>query len=457
MAEDRTWVGQWLGEVGQNFKDLGTAELSVGNILESVDDLKDWTAHWSITEKNITSSYQNVDDLKNELSNLQNGILSTEQFTLSPLDSVLKEGKTQLCSVVKVLDMMAGNGDATASDQLLSSVMNLCNALTACIAPVTAIGFPEIPLLGNIGELLKMLIQKDKIYSMLPEEIRKQVKEKIAAEKKGKSMSQYTSECIEKIKATGYGPLLESAKNDVIKILANLPFLPITILFSAISVLIDAVSQLFNVVGLGTFNFDSLIKGKGLNFNLNVMDPGFSFDPPGNILEALAKCIPLITNTIVTLPQMLINGVIENVYLISNGLLSLTSGALWTSNEAMVSAIQDTILSSELYGQNENYKSQIVDIEREISSKKSLIDELNEKIENPLMGFGMTFVENSRKEIEDLENEIKSLEYKKEELEAKIEENIQKISTLTEYIPDKGIYDLKDVNLYGNQTESVMS
>lgn len=421
----------FANQFGSNFESLGQ-DTNI-SIKDKIDDWEDWTIHWSAFDNNVTSAYQNINDLRRELSVMQADTLSAQNLLLDPIDNATKDAKNTLSTVVKVLDTLAGNNtDATAADKMLSSVVNVCNALTACIAPVTKLGFPEIPILGDIGKFLEMLMQKDKIYRMLPPEVRQQVEDKMKAEKADKNSDQWFSYLLKKFKDSDWADLLYAGWMDIVKIMANLPFLPITILCAAVSVLVDAVSQLFNVVGLGAFNFDSLIAGKGLNFNLNIQDPGFSFDPPGNILEALAKCIPLILNSIVTLPQMLINGIMENLYLICGGIKSIASPAIWDnpSRNFLISAINDTILSNELFIENNNLSEQIMAIE---STKKNVEEEIqnyykqlsetgNYDAINPL-------INNAETRKIDLDENI-------QDLKKVIEKNQETMKTLIKYDPN---------------------
>ena len=439
-----------------NFND----DLKWNSLKDRVDNWEDWTINWTAFEKNTADAEQNIKELKQELSSLQDDALSVQNSYLDPIENATKGVKSTLSNVVKILDILAGNNtDATASEKLLSSVINVCNALTACIAPVTEIGFPEIPILGNIGDFLKMIMQKDRIYQMLPEEIRKQVNENMKQIKApDKNADQVTKTLWERFKDTEWADLLYSGWIDILKIMGNLPFLPITILCAAVSVLIDAVSQLFNVVGLGTFNFDSLIKGKTLNFNMNIQDPGFSFDPPGNILEALVKCIPLITNAIVTLPQMLINGVIENLYLICGGIKSIAATSIWQNHdrEFMISAINDTILSNELFIENNKLSSfiksnndKLNDIKRQMEienfKERSQGYDVNEGGSIAVTAKGRIKAEEQLNEgnefggenLEEYNNDerVKTLTKQNEEYQNQIESNLARMKTLVRYEP----------------------
>lgn len=417
--------GDW-GQIKQNYSDVFGGPFkgdTWSNIGDSFKTLENDAYHWSLFDQNVTSAYNGISSLNTYLSSITQEELSTSQLLISPMEETINGFKKTLSSIVKILDVLAGNNsDATTADKLVSAVTNVCNALTACVAPVTEIGFPEVPLLGNLGEFLKMLMQKDKIFRMLPPEIRKQVEEKLKKEKEGKSTAQWAMECLQKIMGTGWAPLLQSAWQDIVKIMANLPFLPITILFAAVSVLIDAVSQLFNVVGLGVFNFDSLIKGKKLNFDLNIQDPGFSFDPPGNIIEALGKCIPLILNSIVTLPQMIINGILENLWLFTSGLGSIFNASTYASNQFMISAINDTILSNELFIENEKYQLQIDEIDKELEGLNASMDENADfNDESVRDAYNTTMMAISEKNDQ------------KRELQDKLEANQKKMEELTQF------------------------
>lgn len=372
-------------QIYQNYNDFSTPYQSFNvGLREGLKKFDQSKFQWTAFDKSNTDTEESLSHLTDYLNETNQEALSVDQLLIAPIENAVDGFKHSLSSIVNILDSLAGNNtEATAADNLVSSITNVCNALTACVAPVTQLGFPEIPLLGNLGEFLTMLTQKDQIMRQLPPSLRAEIEQQLKKEKEGKSASEWAMECFEQIAGTGWGNLLQSAYQDIIKIMANLPFLPITILFSAISVLIDAVSQLFNAVGLGTFDFDGMVKGKKLDFSMDISSPDFSFDPPGNIFEALGKSIPLICSSIVALPQMIINGTMENLWLCTTGIGSLFNSTTYTSNKVLRKAIQDGSWADFLKKENAELETQILDLQSQISKLQSPISSQSQIYKDP--------------------------------------------------------------------------
>lgn len=195
-----------------------------------------------------------------------------------------------------------GDGSAVAA-----ALQGLIDAIMGLLTPLTAIGFPELPIIGDLGMLLKKI-------KRIKEALTPEVKARLEEAKKDSKKSKLTWENI--LPKDIIDDIL-SIVDDVKIICSNLQLIPITLLGMAIMVLVNAVTKIFNTIGLGTFDFDGLMKASPINFDIDLdlskLQALAEHAPNWTLLEALAQSIPMILMSLRNLPGMVWSALCEIV------------------------------------------------------------------------------------------------------------------------------------------------
>ena len=194
----------------------------------------------------------------------------------------------EMLIIVEILDILARrnqkNKDAAAIE---AAMRGMCDTILGLVNSATKVGFPKLPIIGDLGDILEELSYAFDMLDDLPPEVREELDKEV-------SWSSDLMDDIADLFDDRFAKIIKRADEDIRQIIENLKWLPLTLLTGLIVGILNAITQLFSAVGLGSFNIDSFIPDLSLiSFDL---DPSMfeKFAPPGNILEALIKALQMI-------------------------------------------------------------------------------------------------------------------------------------------------------------------
>lgn len=287
----------------------GTIDTAVTQIRREINEFKEIIR----INQELISDYQNASAIGGKTSLA--GMIG-EKAAATALSVAYSAIRSDVLKVRKLADTFASNmDDPKGGEAIAAAVQGLIDAIMGLLTPLNSIGFPELPIIGDLGELLKKM---RRIKEAMPDDTKSQ-------------MSQQQDENGKKgINLTNLLPRdllldIESIVEDVKTICSNLQLIPVTLLGMAVMVLVNAVTDIFDTIGLGTFDFDGLMKSSPLKFDLDFsVLPDIAAEAPNwTTLEALAQSIPMILMAVTNLPGMVssaIKNLIADIYTILNSM-----------------------------------------------------------------------------------------------------------------------------------------
>ena len=226
----------------------------------------------------------------------------------------------ELSVVIKILDILAGRyQEEDVGEMFLQALQSMADAILGVVRSATKVGFPDIPILGNIGDLIDEILMISKMLDTLPQD----AKDKISSAQSTVNFSDKLADILDKTVAN----LINRGAEDIDMIIQNIRWLPFTLLTGLVIGLIQAVTKIFSTLSLGTFNIDDFIPDMQLipsfEFDLSKFE---KFAPPGNVMEALLAALEMVPQFVTNFKNIFKNSIFGLLWKIFNGLpiLNLT-------------------------------------------------------------------------------------------------------------------------------------
>lgn len=357
----------------------GAIDTSIEKIRREIDDFQEI----------IRLNQELISDYQNGGPAIGLGAIA-EKAAATALSVAYSEVRTDILKIRKLADTFASNMDDPDGGEAISNALEgLIDAIMGLLNPLNAIGFPELPIIGNLGELLKKIRR-------IKETLTPEVKAAMAEERKKNKESGF--------KLTNLIPRdlildVQSITEDVKTICNNLQLIPTTLLGMAIMVLVNAVSDIFDTIGLGMFDFEGLMKASPLKFGLDFsVLPDIALEAPNwTTLEALAQCIPMILMAVTNLPGMVastIKNFLGDICSLITGLDVLTQQ---TDDKVMIAKLEVDNLSCSKNIECDNMRIDYLSLKKTLSEletqkkylssaqndSQSKVTELNDLEKNP--------------------------------------------------------------------------
>lgn len=302
----------------------------------------------------LTKKY--ISELNSELSSVGDLIAddyvllnkyANEELAIQKVMNFIIDIPIQICSelsiIIRILDILAGRyQEEDVGEMFLQALQAMADAILGVVKSAVKVGFPEIPILGNIGDLIEEIIMVSQVIEGLPDDAKKQIND-------AQSTVNFSDKLADVLDKT-VAKLINRGAEDIDIIVQNIRWLPITLLTGLVIGLINAVTKIFGTLSLGTFNIDDFIP------DLKLI-PSFEFDlskfmdfaPPGNVLEALEKALEMVPQFVTNFKNIFKNSIFGLIWKIFNGLPILDS-CFWDPDK-ILSATQVHLLScQDVYG-----------------------------------------------------------------------------------------------------------
>ena len=287
----------------------------------------------------LSSVNQQMNDdyyLINKYQNEQLAAQKAMNFVLSIPTQITKE----LSVIVEILDILAGKyNTVNVGDTLLQALKSVIDSILGIVNFAVKLGFPEIPILGNLGELIEEIMIATRVLDSLPDN----VKQQLAESQDRVDFMARLADVVDKEVAK----LINRAADDIEIIIKNLEWLPFTLLAGIVIALLNAVKKVFDKLQL-EFNIDSFLPDIKLipSFHLDLdLEKLKEYAPPGNILDAILQALEMIPAFIMDFKGILKNSVFGLIWKLTTGLRLMDGMAL--DPDAVLSAAYINLLSCE--------------------------------------------------------------------------------------------------------------
>lgn len=226
--------------------------------------------------------------------------------------SIPKKITKELAIIVKALDILAGrNHENEVAEELLKAFKKLLQIIEDTISYATNLGFPELPIIGSLKELVDEIMIANRIINSLPEDVQNEIKQshdKI-------DFSARIMDVLDKDIAR----LINRAREDIEIIIKNIEWLPITLLAGLVIGLLQAITKLFEKLQLD-FNIEDFLPKIQLlpTFKLDISKLE-DYAPPQNILEAILIAIKMIPVFVSNVQEILRSSIIGTLWDLTTG------------------------------------------------------------------------------------------------------------------------------------------
>ncbi len=306
--------------------------------------------------ESYTLTKKHISELNSELSSVGELIANdyvllnkyaNEELAMQKVMNFLIDIPIQMCSelsvIITILDILAGRyQEEDVGEMFLQALKSMADAILGIVKSAVKIGFPEIPILGNLGDLIEEILMVSQVIDGLPEEAKNQIQD-------AQSTINFSDKLADVLDKT-VAKLINRGAEDIDMIVQNIRWLPITLLTGLVTGLIKAVTKIFSTLSLGTFNIDDFIPDMQLipsfEFDLSIFE---KFSPPGNVLEALLAALEMVPQFVANFKNIFKNSIFGLIWKIFNG-LPILDNCFWDPDK-ILSATQVHLLScQDVYG-----------------------------------------------------------------------------------------------------------